>query len=297
MNVYTRIGMYFFIIGALLCVLDGAFLVTEDVRGLVYIALIFLGIFAGLLNITEDEEHHFLVSASAFLIVIMAFNVLFAGDPMLSGLTHFFQNAVAFVGSMALGIAIKTILEFGSQNYHVTPVENMAARTAEIDDWDLPKKLKVWYFIVFLAVCITFIIILLGLPIYNLPQGAQQVFNVLEWFVIAVFVIDLVVLYKHEDSIGSFFKNCWIDIVAAIPIPGIFGFLKIVRLSRVARVTHSMKFFSKKSGVNTYLRKSQRRVEPIEVQAHPRAEQKVSASRKVTHKKSVKSAKSAKRRR
>ncbi len=280
MNLYTRIGMFSFIIGALLSVLDGAFIASQEMRGLIYVLLIFFGLFAGILNVTEDEEHHFLLSAGAFLLVVLSFNMLFAGETVLVILTRFFQNAVAFVGSMALVVAIKVILEFGSQNYRVSPVENMEARTEGIDDWEISKKLKVWHFIVFLAVAVTFIVILLGLPIYSIPQGVHDALLIIEWVVIAIFIIDLVVLFKHEESFGSFLRNCWVDIIAAIPVPGIFGAVKIIRVARIARVarlgrvTHSLKFFSKKSGVNTYLRKGQRRVEPIEIKEHPVTEQK-----------------------
>lgn len=284
MDLYTRIGMYFFIIGALLSILDGAFFINEEVRGLIYIVLIFTGIFAGLLNISEDEEHHFLLASGVFILVIMGFNQIFAGHPLLSRLDHFFQSAVTFVGSMALVVAIKTILEFGSQNYHVTPQENMKLRTKDIDDWNLSKGLKTWHFIIFLAVAVTFLIILLGLPIYRVPGPMQAVMDVLEWLIIVIFLLDLIVLYRHEKSFGDFLKNCWIDIVAAIPIPGIFGALKILRISRIARISHSVKFFSQKSGVDTYLRKSARREEPLIIDEHPRVKQKTSAKQNVSRK-------------
>ena len=279
MNLYTRIGMYFFIIGALLSVLDGAFIASEDMRGLIYVLLIFFGLFAGILNVTEDEEHHFLVSGASFLLVILAFNMLFAGAPVLHILTRFLQNAVAFVGSMILVVAIKTVLEFGSQNYRVSPQESMDERTGVLDDWQLSKKLKIWHFIVFLAVCLTFIIILLSLPLYAVPAEFLAALYILEWVVIAIFVVDLVVLYRQEDGFGCFLRNCWVDIIAAIPVPGIFGAFKIVRIARIARiarmarVTHSLKFFSKKSGVNTYLRKRARRTDDIEIREHPKTEQ------------------------
>ncbi len=282
MNLYTRIGMYFFLIGALLSVLDGAFIASQEMRGLVYVLLIFLGIFSGILNVSEDEEHHFLLSGAAFLLVILAFNMLFAGEPVLSGFARFFENAVTFVGSMTIVVAIKTILDFGSQNYRVTPEESMRARIEDIDDWQLSKKVKAWNFVVFLAVAVTFIVILLGLPIYRIPPGMESVLSVLEWTVIVVFIIDLFVLYRQEGGFLPFIRNCWIDIVAAIPVPGVFGAFKIVRVARVARlarVTHSLKFFSKESGVNAYLRKTPRRTEGIELEEHPSAPQKKATKR------------------
>ncbi len=272
MGLYARIGMYSFIVGALFSVLDGAFLADARLRGLVYIVLIFLGVFAGILNITPDEEHHFLVSAGVFLIVVLAFNQLFAGHALLDGLVRFFQNAVAFVGSMALIVALKSIVEYGSENVVADPKQSMEFRTARIEDWQLTPAMRRWHFVVFLAVAAAFIVFLLGLPFYAVPTGFAKLLGLLEWAVIGVFLVDLVILYRKER--GGFFKNCWIDIIAAIPLPGL-GVLKAIRVARfvrVARVTHSLKFFSEKSGINTYLREKPRRTEPLEVPEHPRAE-------------------------
>jgi len=274
MNLYTRIGMYFFIIGALLSILDGVFLVSEQVRTIVYLLLIFTGVFAGILNVSEDEEHHFLVSSIAFLVVVMAFNQVLIGHPLLVLLRHFFQNAVTFVGSMALVVALKTIIEFGSQNYHVSRIESMELRTKDIEAWELSKPMHVWHFIVFLAVCFTFIIILLELPIYRLPVELKGLFHLLEVVIILIFVADLFVLYRQEGGWKPFFKNCWIDIVAAIPFYGVFGAFKLVRVARIARLGHTTKFFSEESGMNTYLRKVPRRTEDLQVVEHPHAKQK-----------------------
>lgn|GEM_PF-2474406 len=277
MNLYNRIGTYLFIIGAVLSVLDGAFLVSENVRGLVYIILIFTGIFAGLLNVSEDEEHHFLVSAGAFLIAIVAFHQLFAGDAVLSSITHFFQNAAAFVGSMAVAVALKKIIEFSSDNALVTPLEDMKTRTKLIDDWYLSPRLRAWHFIVFLAVAATFFILLLNMPFYQFPDEFYGAIGILEWAIIVVFLIDLIVLYRRENSLGGLVRHCWVDIIAAIPLPGIFGAFKIVRVARLARIargTYSLKFFSEESGMNTYLRKSARRTDTIEIPEHPMMAQK-----------------------
>ncbi len=277
MNLYTRIGMYFFIIGALLSILDGVFLVSEEVRAIIYLLLIFTGVFAGILNVSEDEEHHFLVSSVAFLVVVMAFNQVLVGHPLLVLLRHFFQNSVTFVGSMALIVALKSIIEFGSQNYRVTHLENMELRTKDIDTWELSPRLKVWHFIVFLAVCLTFVIILLELPIYHIPESILPLFRILEWLIVLIFIIDLFVLYRQEGGWKPFLKNCWIDIIAAIPFYGVFGAFKLVRVARIARLSHTTKFFSEESGMNTYLRKAPRRTEPIEIPEHPRKRQKKSS--------------------
>jgi len=274
MNIYNRIGTYLFIIGAVLSVLDGAFLISESVRGLVYLILIFTGIFAGILNVSPDEEHHFIVSAGAFLVAIVAFHQLFAGDPILGNLTHFFQSATAFVGSMAIVVSLKAIVEFASENAVVTPLESMKERTKLIDDWHLSPRLRAWHFTVFIAVAATFFILLLNMPFYRFSDGVYVVIDIFEWVIIAIFLVDLVVLYQREGSFGKFIRHCWIDIIAAFPYPGVFSAFKIARVARLARLsrgTYSVKFFSEKSGMNTYLRKAPRRTEPLVVQENPKA--------------------------
>jgi len=276
-NAYTRIGMYIFIIGAILSVLDSAFPVEPSMRGLVYVALIFTGIFAGILNITPDEEHHFLLSSGAFLIVILAFNQLFAAEQIVVVFSHFFQNAVAFVGSMALAVALKTILEYGSDNIiRGDALESMRARTERIEDWQLSKGMRAWHAVVFIAVAVTFIMLLLDL-FFAIPDSFALVIEILDWIIVAVFVADLFVLFRQEGSWGCFFRNCWLDILAAIPFHGVFGVLKIVRLSRIAKLSLSLKFFSTSSGSNTYIRRKEYPRERLVVQEHPVTPQKESA--------------------
>lgn len=277
-NFYTRIGMYLFIIGAILSVLDTTFPVDESMRGLVYVALIFTGIFAGLLNITPDEEHHFLLSGGTFLVVILAFNQVFAGNAMLSSFVHFFQNSVAFVGSMALVVAVKTILEYGSDDVaRGDPVAGMEARTQNLGDWQLSSAMRAWHVVVFAAVAVTFVLLLLDL-FFTLPARVSFIVDILDWLIVGVFLVDLYVLYRQHGSFKEFTHHCWMDIAAAIPFHGVFGILKIVRLSRIAKLSHSLKFFSAKSGANTYLHRDEYPRE-LDVQEHATAPQKLSAKK------------------
>jgi len=274
MNVYSKLGMFFFIIGALLSVLDSTFPFEQGMRGAVYVVLIFTGIFAGILNVTEDEEHHFLVSAAAFLIIILAFSQIFQGEHyFLDRFTQFFQNAVAFVGSMALVVALKIILEFGSDDYRVSPTENMEARTEEMAELQLSKGMKAWNFVIFLAVALTFLTILVEV-FFIISPGYQTLLNNLTWLITVVFLIDLFVLFRREGSLKAFFKNCWLDVIAAIPFGGALASLKAVRLARfakIAKATASLKFFSDKSGVNSYLRKMRKQEdEKVVVDENPR---------------------------
>jgi hypothetical protein len=270
MNIYSRIGMYLFIVGALLSVVDSMFPpLLASGQGIVYAVLIFTGIFAGLLNVTEDEEHHFLVSAVAFLVVLIAFNQLFAGDSVVMSFSRFLRNGVAFVGSMALAIAIKVILEYGSDDNLVSAREDLEQRSKEIDDWSLSKPMRTWHLTLFVAVALTFLLILLNGPFYQMPAKFQPQIAFLEWLIILVFILDVIVLYRQHRDKRFFWRDCWIDVLAAVPVWGVFGALKAVRLARIARFTHSVKFFSEGSGMNTYLRKRKTRTRPLHIAGHP----------------------------
>ncbi len=284
-NQYTRLGTFLFIIGALLSVMDSAFPLasaifpdTSQTRSLIYILLIFTGVFAGILNITEDEEHHFLVSAATFLLVILSFNQIFADQTVVHILTHFFQNAVAFIGSMALVVALKTVLEFGSDNNRVTPVEYMQIRTDRLEELDQPPWLRRWHFVIFLAVALTFFLILFEI-FFQLPSNFMIAVEIIDWLVTVIFVVDLFILFRQEKTWGAFLKNCWLDIVAAIPFGGVLQSFKIIRLSRIAKVAKSAKFFSKDSGVNGYLERGEVHEDPVDIPEHPRVPQRKAGKR------------------
>ena len=247
MNAYTRIGMYLFIVGAILSVMDSAFPVDPSMRGYIYVALIFTGIFAGLLNVTPDEEHKFLLSCGVFLLVIIGFNQVFAGDPIIAGFTHFFQNGIAFVGSMAFVVAVKSILEYGSDNVQRgVPGEDLYATTKNTAQLSTSKH--AWRAVVFAAVALTFIVLLLDL-FFDLPATLMTLFDLLYWLIIIIFVADLFVLYRQADSWGKFLRHSWLDIVAAIPFYGLLG----AGVGTIAKLPLTLKFFSRES--TGYLRR------------------------------------------
>lgn len=264
MNVYTRIGMYLFIIGALLTVFASVFPV-DGFGPVVNAALIFTGFFAGLLNITSDEEHQFLVSGLVFLVALVALNSFFGeGFPLV--LHRFMQNAALFVGTMTMLVAMRNILEMASQNYHATPVERMRHRTKQLEALEHSASRRAWNFVVFLAVALTFILLLVDGFFYEaLPPEARTAVLLIDWTVIILFIIDVIVLWRERENARQFFRECWPDLIAAIPLSNsVLGLLKVVRVTRVARlmrvarvarVHQSAKFFSTESGFHTYLHK------------------------------------------
>lgn len=260
---YHRVGMYFFTIGALLAILAGAFPLAPGVYDTVLVLLIFLGVFSAILNIGEEEELGFLVAASSFLIMIVSFKFLLGHHPLIIGLADFFEVVTFFVGSMLSVVALKTVFEFGSQK-SLEALDHADAIDQHMDTFMFSRQERIWNFVVFLAVAVTFIVILLDV-FFELATVAQMffAFNVL---ITLIFAIDLVVLYRKEGSMKNLFRNCWLDIVATIPFFMIFQGLaalqvaklaRLVRLSRFMKLNKTLKFMSERSGVRHYLHGTQ----------------------------------------
>ncbi|RME31624.1 hypothetical protein D6789_02150 [Candidatus Woesearchaeota archaeon] len=263
MNLYVRLGMFFFTIGAILTVLASAFPAQGMLVSIINATLVFTGFFAGILNITSDEEHQFLVSGVVFLVSLLALDTFFGTNfPLV--LQRFLRNAALFVGTMTVLVSIRNILEMASQNYHATPLERMRRRTKELETLEHSAARRAWNVVIFFAVALTFILLLMDAFFYDaLSPAAQQVVTLLDWVVIILFIIDLVILWREHERVSSFFRECWPDILAAVPVTNsVFALFKVVRITRVARlmriarvarVHRSAKFFSTKSGFHTYL--------------------------------------------
>ena len=54
---------------------------------------------------------------------------------------------------------------------------------------------------------------------------------------LVIFVADLVVKYRREGNLKSFFRHRWIDILLVIPWFRAFRFLKFIRMLRLLRIS------------------------------------------------------------
>ena len=242
--------MLLFIVGSLLTLFAAIFNVSKDSTSIIYVVLIFSGVFSGILNITYDEEHHFLVAAVGLLVFILVFNSLLTFPPFLSFLP-FLRLLAIFIGSMLSAVALKVVVEFGAQSdFDIN--EKSDFRTKRIEHMVLPGKEKVWSFTVFIAICATFIIVLLEL-FFSLSTNFTSLIVILDFLITFIFIIDLFVLYKKESGFKSFLKNCWPDIIAAVPFSSTLQMTKLIRLIRLSRVSHTAKFFSEKSSASHYI--------------------------------------------
>lgn len=234
MDLYTRIGMYLFLTGALVAIFASVFPVNPSLIPFIMVFLVFSGVFSGLLNISEDEERGFLISGGVLIITMLALDRLF-GLSFPIEINGFIRNLTVFVGSMLLVVAGRRFIETASQS-EVTQ-HRQAMR-------DYSTSRQVWQFIVFIAVALTFVILMLHGFLYSeMSDGARALLLVLDWIIILIFIADVVLLYRDYDSFGLFLRHCWPDVVAAIPLQmSIFGIFKIVRVARVLRVARMVRF-------------------------------------------------------
>ncbi|MBN1275575.1 ion transporter [Candidatus Woesearchaeota archaeon] len=261
-----KLGTYFFIVGVLIAIFSGAFAISADMQIIALLMLIITGSFVGLLNIDEEREMHFLVAAGVFIIAAQAlehYRVL-AGLELLSDFSTMLTNLIIFSSSAGIVVGLKLIFHYSSykekKQYDDEP---------EFTD---PQTETVWNVIIFIAVCLAFVIFILEVFFYT--NGLTAVLTYISWVVLAVFAVDLGILISKAKGFWHFIKHHWPDIISVIPVYGVFQLLKVVRvlrvariarvmqsggrLSRVSKISHSTKFFSKESGFNKYMKKKKR---------------------------------------
>lgn len=259
MDLYHRVGMYFFTVGALIAILAGAFELSATMYDGVLVLLIFLGVFSAILNVREEEELAFLVASSAFLVMVFSFKFLLGHHELIQAMSQFFDIVTFFIGSMLSVVALKTVFEFGSQR-DLDAIDHADAVEADLDSMFFSRRQRIWNFIIFLAVALTFIVILI--EVFFNPPNLGTFFTGFAVLITFIFAIDLVVLYRQEGSMKKFVKNCWLDILATIPffliVQGvealqIVKFARLVRISRFIKLNHTLKFMSDRSGVKHYV--------------------------------------------
>ncbi|MFW5705347.1 MAG: ion transporter [Nanoarchaeota archaeon] len=111
---------------------------------------------------------------------------------------------------------------------------------------------KLLDFLVFIAVFAVTIFLILeilagsGKTNLNLEK-INEIYFTVNIFVFAIFVVDLIRLYKESTGMKNFLKGNWLDILATIPFGLIaqgmvsFEVLKLARVSRLLKLTRVQK--------------------------------------------------------
>lgn len=256
-----KVSQYFFIIAAVIAILDGALTLDESMRSLKFAILILAGVVVGILRHYKQKE--FVLSGLA--VVITGFILLsFLGElSVLNIIGQMIFNFVVFLSAAVVVVGIEQIANIiTEEEEHKDPREEIR-RLKKILPQDLQKLTfeRVWGIIILVGVALTFIL-LLAEAFFDVANFAQIIL-ILNGFITVLFIVDLIILYKNSKNFEDFLRRNVFDIIAAIPTVGVFRTLKLIRAARiikvlrgtgkVTKVAHlykTSKFFSKESYFN-----------------------------------------------
>jgi len=258
-----KFSQYFFLIAAVLAILDGAFTLQNEMQSAKFIVLILSGIAVGVLR--QHKKEAFLISGTAVVITGLLFTQLLGANlAIFTGVLQMILNFVLFLSAALLvtGLHFVSNIMTGEKE----PEEELSESEKKIihEKYIFPhhqKFEKVWGYVMLGAVALTFII-LLSETFFDVQQFIL-IISVVDLAITALFITDLFVLYQHSSGPMDFFKRHIFDIVAAIPTVGILRVLKLIRvvrfikvlkggskLTKLSKVHKTTKFLSEESSFN-----------------------------------------------
>lgn len=253
-----KIGTYFFIIGVLIAILSSAFAFSPEMKTIALLMLIITGAFTGLLNVEEEREMHFLIAVAAFIVSTKAIDEYLIDLQLLASFNDMLTNLIIFSATAGVIVGLKLIFHYASAREEMD--------YDDITQFDDPKKEGIWNVVIFVTVCFAFVLFILEAFFYT--NGLTPILEYLSWGIIAIFAIDVIILFVRADNLKQFFRHHWADLVSVIPFSGAFQLAKFLRVARIARIagrtsklakiskiSHSAKFFGNNPGVNNYLKK------------------------------------------
>lgn len=105
------------------------------------------------------------------------------------------------------------------------------------------KRLLLYFNIFIIFLVFVSVVILMLDWMYDLTTKQTLVLNVIDSFVVLMFIIDLVIEYKILKDKSKFLKYYWLDIIAVFPFFVMFRALKIVKIVRVVRIMRAERIF------------------------------------------------------
>ncbi len=282
----NKISQYFFIIAAVVAILDGAFTLDYTMRSLKFILLVFSGIIVGALRACKQRE--FLLSSVA--VIITGFILTETLPTTLSSFSIMIYNFVIFLSAATVVVGIEQIANILTIPHEEEPTPK--------EHFEKFKKLTspeikhltfeyIWGVIILIAVALTFIV-LLAESFFDVSMYAN-ILLVVESLITLLFIIDVVLLYEKSKSFSEFIYKNIFDIIAAIPAVGVLQGLKLIRAVRIIRVMKSgikvtkmtkmyktTKFFSEESDFNK-VNNYQSKKSTLTRKTHPKKKGKVNS--------------------
>lgn len=247
--ILKRLSMLLFIFGAVTSIFSGIFPSTPETENIKTLIIITLGLFVGLLNISQEQEYGFLIATGVFVLCSAALMDMLNNSLLLDAIGPILQNFIIFISPAAIVVAFKIIVEFASQ----AEVDMEEEEETFVEFYSrLSKKERIWDVVILIAVSFTLVAMILRL-FYDVGRYAG-VLNMVGYMILAIFFIDVIVLYTQAKNFKVFLKTSWLDIIAVIPFTGIFQLAKTFRFVKILQVfSHtngSAKVLSRESGFN-----------------------------------------------
>jgi uncharacterized protein with NAD-binding domain and iron-sulfur cluster len=260
-----KLMQYFFIIAAVISILDGAFQVSDQMQSVKFVVLIVSGLFVGL--VCHDRQKDFMLSS--FVIVITGYIMIQLLGPglFIQGIGLMLLNFMAFLAAAAVTVAFQVLGTSIAPSLQVSAPEVELKKIKKLNEQEIQHLTfqKTWGTIILVAVAVTFVILLAEF-FFDVAEYRQIIF-VADIIVTLLFIIDLVILYREAKSFKEFIGNNIFDVIAAIPFFGAasalraikvvraFRIIKILRssvkVSKVLKVSKTAKLFSEESYFNT----------------------------------------------
>lgn len=255
-----KISQYFFIIAAVISILDGAFALDETMTSVKLMFLIIAGTLVGILR-HDAREREFLLAGVAVIFTGLIFTQLMGTYDVLQNFALMIVNFIIFLSTAVIVVGIEIIAEIITRpDGKVKPKKVTHMHHLTEDELKKLTFQKIWGTVILVAVALTFIL-LLAESFFDISKF-EELFMVLNGAITVLFIVDLIILYNDSKDFGSFLKNNVFDIIASIPTVGILRALKIFRaikivkvmkVAKVSKLTHlykTTKFFSEKSYFN-----------------------------------------------
>ncbi len=252
-----KLGLFFFLAGLAIVVFSAALPTPTDLMSYKLVTLAICGVFTALFNVHDKEDVRMIAAGGVFLLSAIVITSALSNIVVLDRLLIALSNMAFFVASMMLVQTLMIIMKIASKHESVS-FGALARKHQE-------NRISLWDSVMLIAVVI--VIIMVVLEIFFDTSAYESSLLYLDTVIMILFLIDLVVLYKKSLGFKDFVRTSWADIIAVIPFGSIFRltklarFVKIVRIinrtrkaSKVVKVPRAAKFFSEKSGFNTYLK-------------------------------------------
>ena len=230
-----KVSQYFFIIAAVISILDGAFELDEQMRALKYMILIVGGVVVGIMRHQKQKE--FVVAGMAVIITGFILVAFLQDLYLLESFGVMIYNFVIFLSAATVVVGIEQIAGIISLAPHLDeeiPTPKTKKQKVTVKQIEAHTFQRIWGTIILVAVALSFIV-LLAESFFDMSQ--YMVFLVaIDGAITVLFIIDLVILYRKAKNFGDFIKHNIFDIIAAIPTVGVLRLLKIIRAARIVRV-------------------------------------------------------------